>query len=267
VARDHHRDVEAARGLAAGGDGRVVGRDDRAGDGQAEADAVADPGAGLQPPERLEQGGHGLAAWTLAVFAIGALAGMLFRRVVPAIVATIAVYVALAFAAGGFLRQHYLAPLVTSQLNVPGSGWLISQWATKGGKVAYTGFPPDSVLNQYCPAPSSLGGFNGKPKPGIAQQCLAQHGFMQFTSYQPASRFWDFQWIEAGWLLALSVLLIAATIWLVRRRAALRSLVSTKDGCLSLWSPARAVRRAVAAGRAGCRDRGGDARRVLARSL
>jgi cbb3-type cytochrome oxidase subunit 3 len=27
------------------------------------------------------------------------------------------------------------------------------------------------------------------------------------------------QFIEAGWLLALSVLLIAATVWLVRRRA------------------------------------------------
>jgi hypothetical protein len=40
------------------------------------------------------------------------------------------------------------------------------------------------------------------------------------TSYQPSSRFWPFQWIESGWLLALSVLLIAATIWLVRRRAA-----------------------------------------------
>jgi hypothetical protein len=34
-----------------------------------------------------------------------------------------------------------------------------------------------------------------------------------------ASRFWPFQWIGGGWLLALSVLLIAATVWLVRRRA------------------------------------------------
>ena len=51
-------------------------------------------------------------------------------------------------------------------------------------------------------------------------QCLAQHGYTQWTSYQPASRFWPFQWIEAGWLLALSALLIAVTIWLVRRRAA-----------------------------------------------
>jgi hypothetical protein len=32
-------------------------------------------------------------------------------------------------------------------------------------------------------------------------------------------RFWPFQWIESGWLVALSLILIAATIWLVRRRA------------------------------------------------
>jgi hypothetical protein len=36
---------------------------------------------------------------------------------------------------------------------------------------------------------------------------------------QPASRFWAFQWFESGWLLALSVLLIAEAVWLVRRRA------------------------------------------------
>jgi hypothetical protein len=37
---------------------------------------------------------HGIAfaAWTLAAFAIGVLAGMLIRRVVPAIAATLAVY-------------------------------------------------------------------------------------------------------------------------------------------------------------------------------
>ena len=39
-------------------------------------------------------------------------------------------------------------------------------------------------------------------------------------SYQPQSRFWTFQFIEGGWLLVLALLLGAATIWLVRRRAA-----------------------------------------------
>jgi len=51
-------------------------------------------------------------------------------------------------------------------------------------------------------------------------QDLIRHGYALWTSYQPGSRFWPFQWIEGGWLLALSVLLIAVTVWLVRRRAA-----------------------------------------------
>src|SRR6202034_3009374 len=83
-------------------------------------------------------------AWTLAVFAIGALAGMLIRRVVPAIVATLAVY-GLAFATAGFLRQHYLTPLLTSNgNNVPDNAWVISQWWSEGGRVAFGSYPPSN---------------------------------------------------------------------------------------------------------------------------
>jgi hypothetical protein len=158
-------------------------------------------------------------AWTLAAFAIGALAGMLIRRVVPAIVATLAAYAGLAFAAAGFLREHYLPPLVTTSIdfNLPGTStaWTISQWSTKGGRFAFAGNPPDSLVNQFCSSVPA-----DKIGPAGFAPCLAQHGYTQWTSYQPASRFWPFQWIEGGWLLALSALLIAATIWLVHRRAA-----------------------------------------------
>ena len=51
-------------------------------------------------------------------------------------------------------------------------------------------------------------------------QYLLHHGFTQVSSYQPASRFWPFQWIEGGWLLGLSLLLMAVAVWLVHRRAA-----------------------------------------------
>jgi hypothetical protein len=39
-----------------------------------------------------------------------------------------------------------------------------------------------------------------------------------YLSYQPADRFWTFQWIETGIYLAISALAIGATFWLVRRR-------------------------------------------------
>jgi len=165
--------------------------------------------------------GIGFAAWTLAAFAIGALAGMLIRRVVPAIAATLVVYAGLAFAVGGWLRQAYMTPVVTSNLNLPGSAWIISQWWTKGGRFAFSGFPPGQLLQQLCPAgPAVAVGPGHGPKAVGLAECLTQHGYTQWTSYQPASRFWAFQWIEGGWLLVLSVLLIAVTVWLVRRRAA-----------------------------------------------
>jgi hypothetical protein len=88
--------------------------------------------------------GVAFVAWTLTAFAIGALAGMLIRRVVPAIAATLAGYTILALVVGDVLR----------------------------------------------------------------------------ADYQPASHFWSVQGAAGGGLLALSVLLISATVWLVHRRAA-----------------------------------------------
>jgi hypothetical protein len=160
--------------------------------------------------------GIAFAAWTLIAFAIGALAGMLIRRVVPAMAATLAAYIGLAYAAAVFLREHYLTLLVTDKLNTPVAAWITSQWFTKGGKFAFAAdsMQAFNVFQRLCP-PYAIGS-----KPPIGPEvCLAQHGYALWTSYQPASRFWPFQWIEGGWLLALSALLIATTIWLVRRRA------------------------------------------------
>jgi hypothetical protein len=167
--------------------------------------------------------GVAFAAWALAAFAIGVLAGMVIRRAVPAIAATLAVYTGLAFITGLWLREHYITPLVTSNPHPPGSASVISGWYTKGGTFAFGdhGNGLVSALAQLCGA---MGGrvrhVGGRVERVLdVRQCLAQHGYTHWTSYQPGSRFWPFQWIEGGWLLALSILLLAATIWLVRRHA------------------------------------------------
>ena len=124
------------------------------------------PGPVSPLPVVFDLRGIAFAAWTLVAFAIGALAGMLIRRVVPAIVATLAAYAGLALAAGVFLRQHYLTPLVTSNLNVPGSAWITSQWWTKGGTFAFGGRPPDRLL-QFCP-PSASAPDSGRTRQAVA---------------------------------------------------------------------------------------------------
>jgi len=56
--------------------------------------------------------------------------------------------------------------------------------------------------------------------PNAFNNWLAQHGYTMWQSVQPDSRFWRFQLTEGGWLLAVSALLIAGTVVLVRRRGA-----------------------------------------------
>src|SRR5487761_899670 len=136
---------------------------------------------------------HGIvfAAWALAAFAVGAFFGMLIRRIVPAMAATLGVYFGLDVLTWLFLRK-----------------W----WPGPGGKPAN-----QSVVNRVF----ALFPHNGAPRvQETPAQVLAQHGITQWWRYIPVSRFWPMQFVEAGWLLVLSLLLTAGTVWLVRRRAA-----------------------------------------------
>jgi hypothetical protein len=168
------------------------------------------------------------AAWTLVAFTIGACAGMLIRRIVPAIAVTLGVYTGLQLLAWLFLRVRYPVSVVTSNsalFNNAGGGsnsaasgtantpLTLSTWYTgRGGGPA-----SQSAVNQV------LAEFpqNGPPKTsGTLAQALAQHGITEWWRYIPVSKFWPMQFIEGGWLLVLSALLMAATVWLVRHRAA-----------------------------------------------
>ena len=187
--------------------------------------------SGLSPLAATTFDLHGVAfaAWTLVAFAIGVVAGILIRRVVPAMFATIVAWSGLAVVTGVFLRQHYLAPLVTSKLNLPNSAWVMSQRWTQGGqpvsssninavlqKIGATEVAP----GQFVQNPVGLGQSGHTSGSTISPvQYLLHHGFTALTTYQPASRFWPFQWIEGGWLLALSLLLMGTAVWLIHRRA------------------------------------------------
>jgi hypothetical protein len=48
--------------------------------------------------------------------------------------------------------------------------------------------------------------------------CMQQQGWHLYALYQPLSRFWTFQAIEAGIFLLLIVMLLALAIWWVRKR-------------------------------------------------
>jgi hypothetical protein len=104
--------------------------------------------------------------------------------------------------------------VVTSDQSSPIGAFVTGTWGTRGGVTAFSGRPPFDLVQQYCP-PTTLG--PGKPSSGAIGQCLAQHGYTLWTSFQPASRFWTFQAIESAWLVALAVALIGVTVWKVHR--------------------------------------------------
>ncbi len=161
-------------------------------------------GGSLMTPAIFDLSGVAFAAWTLAAFALGVFAGTAIHRSVPAIAAAMAAWAGLAAATVLYLRPAYQAPIVIRQVSTihklphgividtsvagPPRAWIIQSWV---------GSPPGT--------------------PHLAMLNAVRTGW---TKYQPESRFWHFQLIEAGWLLALALLLGAATVWLVRRRAA-----------------------------------------------
>jgi ABC-type transport system involved in multi-copper enzyme maturation permease subunit len=154
------------------------------------------------------------AAWTLAAFALSAFFGMLFRRIIPAMAVTLGVYLGLALLAWD-VRKYYPLSLVSSNPSIgsgrvtPGDPWVVSQWFTGRGGQTVSQAVVNRVVGQYQINSSAQ-----------LNRVLTQHGYTGWTRYIPVSRFWPMQFVEAGWLLMLSVLLAAATVWLVRRRAA-----------------------------------------------
>ncbi|KQW48480.1 hypothetical protein ASC77_06905 [Nocardioides sp. Root1257] len=166
--------------------------------------------------------GPAVAGWALLAFTGGVLAGLLWRRTVPALGSVFALWFGLAFAASRF-RLHYLTPLTTTKGEPDPHDVVTGQWWTSGGvRVS------DSDINSQLAA---LGvqmdgdGFHAQAGPGSDAppdpiEWLSQHGYTQVISYQPDHRYWTFQWIELGWLLALSAALLAITFWLLRRMSA-----------------------------------------------
>jgi hypothetical protein len=130
----------------------------------------------------------------------------------------------LAFAASK-LRLHYLPPLSTNSLAyVPGSQTMSQWWEKAGARVGTREL--NAVLRAgHVQQIQNHGGGKITATAGRGQGTdpftyLLQHGYNQWTSYQRANRYWTFQWIEFGWLTALALILIAATLLLLRHRDA-----------------------------------------------
>ena len=159
-------------------------------------------------------------AYTIFAMALGLTAGALLRRIVPAMFATLAGYVGVALALGNWGRPNWLPPVITTwnpYLSQGPTNLRRDAWILYFGYVDKAGqrINMENVF-QTC-APDGAADLHV----GSAYNaCIQSHDWLSAMVWQPADRFWAFQGIESGVLIALAMALLALTIWLIRRRIA-----------------------------------------------
>jgi hypothetical protein len=181
----------------------------------------------------LDFGTRGIApiGYAAFAFALGVLVGLMIRRTVPAMGATLAVVVAVQIVFPLLIRPHLITPVRTVSTvaaaniqglsangdnqviqnvfvttpSVPGT-WVISSQVTTASGSTSLGTVPQACL------PSNSTGL---------QDCfsaLAQKHLRSVVTYEPPGRYWAFQWVETGIYLTAAILLAWACFWLIRRR-------------------------------------------------
>jgi hypothetical protein len=138
--------------------------------------------------------------WPLLGLAVGALAGLVLRRTLPALAVAVLSLAVLSLAVG-LVRPH-LWPWVTSVSSLE------------------EGFQsPWNVIYGNEGAVTSSGAHIATPMCRGDARCLADHDAVgYFREYHPTSHFWPLQLMETGLVLALAATAAATAFWLLRRR-------------------------------------------------
>lgn len=177
----------------------------------------------LAPP-LFGAGGIAPVGYAAFGFALGVTAGVLIRRTLPAMAVTLAIFAVIQVFWPTVVRPHLIPPAHAIQplsamswngYGDTGNGHLILQpasisgllpgaWLTASQPVDAAGAPVTMV------PPACVSASNFLP-------CLQSHGVRMAVTYQPASRYWAFQWLETAIFLILAAGLGASCYWRVRR--------------------------------------------------
>jgi hypothetical protein len=166
-------------------------------------------------------------AYSVFALALGIAAGALLRRTLPAMIVTLAGFIAVRTTIALVLRSHYMSAVtvfykVTGGFTPPGSFWQLASGVLGPNGQAIdqntNGNVVDGIPVNYLPASCAAPGRGAFTPPPSCSQALAH--FRGFLTYQPADRYWTFQGIETGIFLVLAAALIAVTVVTLIRRDA-----------------------------------------------
>jgi hypothetical protein len=178
-------------------------------------------------PSSFGQRGIVPLAYAIFAFALGAAAGAVLRRLLPAMTATLAGFGGLRFSIQQWVRPHYAAALqVATPLfggrhlpeavargettAVHANDWIVSARAVDS--IGRTVAIHRDTLRNLCNLPE------GDFSQSALQTCAQRLQLHTVLTVQPANRYWPFQLWESGIFVGLAAALIALTVWWTRRR-------------------------------------------------
>jgi hypothetical protein len=163
-------------------------------------------------------------------FALGVVLGLLLRRTVPAMAATLAVFVGTRLAVTRWVRPHLIAPIhklvpltatglrslafTTGDPNGPATAYLNSD--RRGDWVLSSGA---HVVDASGRVVHGLGKTLATASAQTLRARLARLDLRVPVVYQPASRYWAFQTLETAIFLGLAFVLVGSCFWWLRRVA------------------------------------------------
>lgn len=160
-----------------------------------------------------------------AVFAsiLGITTGLAVKRTLVAMAVTLAVFTAIQIAVPLTLRTHLEAPTQQTFAFNPQTiaGHPLTFAVKPGVGTSFVGYTiPGAWLLHRSPLlnsdgnPAVLSGcINGSPSPHALVTCITQHNTHWTLRYQPAHRYWSFQWIECAVFLIAAAALAGLALW------------------------------------------------------
>jgi hypothetical protein len=185
---------------------------------------------------------HGITplGYAAFAFAVGVTAGLVIRRPIPAMAATLAIFAAFQAIVPLWIRPNLFptskttATIAASGANVslranpvltltasivpgqPGAWIISSEGVNAAGQRVST--IPAACQSATSDALGSHRGTTVGPDPAALNNCVARHGIRVAESYQPASHYWPLQLAETGFYLALALALAWYCFWRLNRR-------------------------------------------------
>lgn len=161
-------------------------------------------------------------AYTCCAVVLGALAGLVLRRTVPAMALTALLFAAVQIAVPTAVRPHLVAPVHGSQAmtadTIRNLSFLGDRADVEGLRAPGIWVVSNSRLLTADGRTVDLDRYHGclSGQFDAMAQCLAALDLHVDVAYQPGERYWRFQWLESLLFLGVGLALAGLAMWRIR---------------------------------------------------